>query len=100
MKATHSKRRRTSYAAEQKNTHISSKEASVKKRDTAKHGRTPNGDTRSACPTPVDNGERNLLIAMKAYELYERRGRTHGHDTEDWFQAEAIVNGQKDETGA
>jgi DUF2934 family protein len=27
-------------------------------------------------------------IAGRAYELYEQRGRGHGHDYEDWFLAE------------
>jgi Protein of unknown function (DUF2934) len=28
-------------------------------------------------------------ISRRAYELYERRGREHGHEVEDWLQAEA-----------
>lgn len=27
-------------------------------------------------------------IARRAYQLYEERGREHGGDREDWFQAE------------
>ena len=27
-------------------------------------------------------------IARRAYELYEQRGRGHGHDYEDWLLAE------------
>jgi hypothetical protein len=27
-------------------------------------------------------------IARRAYQLYEERGREHGRDQEDWFQAE------------
>ena len=27
-------------------------------------------------------------IAQRAYELYERRAHAHGHDWDDWFQAE------------
>jgi hypothetical protein len=46
-----------------------------------------------------ENGKWHL-IAMKAYELYERRGRTHGHDIDDWFEAEAIVNGKTNTPGA
>jgi len=30
-------------------------------------------------------------IARVAYELYEKRDRTHGHDLADWFTAEKIV---------
>lgn len=28
-------------------------------------------------------------IAYRAYELYSERGRSHGHDLEDWFHAES-----------
>ena len=27
-------------------------------------------------------------IAARAYQLYLERGRTHGHDVDDWLQAE------------
>ena len=27
-------------------------------------------------------------IAHRAFELYEQRGGEHGHDWDDWFQAE------------
>ncbi len=37
---------------------------------------------------PEDRRER---IAVKAYELWQERGGRHGHDQEDWFEAEAIV---------
>jgi hypothetical protein len=30
-------------------------------------------------------------IVMVAYDLYERRGRVHGYDLEDWLEAERIV---------
>jgi len=30
-------------------------------------------------------------IARVAYELYEKRGRAHGHELEDWLDAERIV---------
>jgi len=30
-----------------------------------------------------------LEIARRAFELFEKRGREHGHDWEDWFQAES-----------
>ena len=30
-------------------------------------------------------------IARVAYELYEKRGRAHGHELEDWSEAERIV---------
>ncbi|HSB31399.1 MAG TPA: DUF2934 domain-containing protein [Candidatus Sulfobium mesophilum] len=30
-------------------------------------------------------------IARVACELYEKKGRVHGHDLEDWLEAEKIV---------
>jgi hypothetical protein len=30
-------------------------------------------------------------IAVFAYDLYERRGRGHGYDVEDWIRAEKAV---------
>jgi hypothetical protein len=28
-------------------------------------------------------------IRLRAYELYEQRGKGHGHDVEDWVRAES-----------
>jgi len=33
-------------------------------------------------------------IAEKAYELYEKRGQSHGHDLNDWLEAERLVLGE------
>jgi HSP20 family protein len=33
--------------------------------------------------------EINDLVARRAYELFESRGRQHGNDLEDWLQAES-----------
>jgi HSP20 family molecular chaperone IbpA len=30
-----------------------------------------------------------LAVVRRAYELFEARGREHGHDWEDWFRAES-----------
>jgi len=30
-------------------------------------------------------------VAKKAYELYEGRGGEHGHDMDDWLEAEQLV---------
>ncbi|MFZ1998615.1 MAG: DUF2934 domain-containing protein [Candidatus Sulfotelmatobacter sp.] len=32
-------------------------------------------------------------IQQRAYELYEQRGRTDGHDLDDWLQAECEIRG-------
>jgi hypothetical protein len=34
-------------------------------------------------------------IAETAYYLWEKRGRPHGSDTQDWVEAEKIVLGKK-----
>lgn len=31
------------------------------------------------------------MIAQRAYELYEQRGHAHGHDLEDWLEAEQQI---------
>jgi hypothetical protein len=36
----------------------------------------------------------NALIAKKAYELFEKRGRKGGHAVDDWLEAERIVKGK------
>jgi outer membrane protein TolC len=49
---------------------------------TAAAGRSSKSlQNRSGQPTDRD-------IARRAYELYEERGREHGHDIDDWLQAE------------
>jgi hypothetical protein len=40
---------------------------------------------------PVDPQEQ---IRLRAYEIYELRGREDGHELEDWLQAESEVFGQ------
>lgn len=35
------------------------------------------------------------IIQLRAYELFEKRGYQHGHDLDDWLQAEAEVMGKK-----
>jgi hypothetical protein len=34
-------------------------------------------------------------IRQRAYELYEQRGRTDGHELDDWLQAECEVKGKQ-----
>jgi hypothetical protein len=36
-------------------------------------------------------------IRRRAYELYERRGRQVGHETEDWLQAEAELAAERNQ---
>ena len=47
-----------------------------------------NTNSRDPIPHPLDLTHR---ISQRAYELFEARGREHGHDREDWLQAEAEI---------
>ena len=38
-----------------------------------------------------NNEEYSIRVAIKAYELFERRGFQHGFHVEDWLQAEQLV---------
>ena len=45
-------------------------------------------ESASADLDPVQMQEQ---VRRRAYELFETRGREHGHDREDWLQAEAEI---------
>jgi len=56
------------------------------------------GKVTNVSVAKVEEGSLELteeLIRLRAYQLYEGRGCEHGHDLEDWFQAEAEVFGKK-----
>ncbi len=44
---------------------------------------------------PVTNGPQELelehQIRVRAYELYEARGRKHGHELDDWLRAKEEI---------
>lgn len=43
-------------------------------------------------PMPsISNPGLHRQIAEKAYELFQNRGQTHGHDLDDWVEAERRV---------
>lgn len=49
-------------------------------------------------PSSTGMGSQELteeIIRLRAYRLFENRGYEHGHDFEDWLQAEAEVMGKK-----
>lgn len=64
----------------------------MKKRGAGTNRTSASVDVQVRSPKTPDNRTRHL-IALKAYELYEQRGRIDGHALEDWLKAEAIVNG-------
>jgi hypothetical protein len=50
----------------------------------------PRSETEATNVT-APSEERQEQIRLRAYELYEARGREDGHEIEDWLQAEADV---------
>jgi len=60
-------------------------------------GQTPGMVASSVSPAPAaaTSGpalDRESMIRVAAYELYERRGGAPGHALEDWVAAEALVD--------
>jgi hypothetical protein len=59
-------------------------------------------DLAKKSPTAVtrepDELELERQISVRAYELYEARGREDGHEKEDWLRAEAEITGRKART--
>ena len=51
----------------------------------------------SKIPDPT---EREEQIRLRAYALYEARGREDGHDLDDWLRAEAEIMGTNIEAAA
>ncbi len=50
-----------------------------------------------AISNPAELEER---IRVRAYQLYEARGREDGHDREDWLQAEGEILGRQRKAAA
>ncbi len=51
----------------------------------------------TANPTPITSHRTSELeekIRVRAFEIYEQRGRDQGRDIDDWLQAEAEVSGK------
>lgn len=49
--------------------------------------RKPRPQRKKASPSRIDPA----CVARVAYELYRRRGGGHGHDVEDWLEAERLL---------
>jgi hypothetical protein len=45
-------------------------------------------------PSIVTAGDNRDRIAARAYELYLKRGASHGGDVDDWIAAERELNAQ------
>ncbi|MDD5557073.1 MAG: DUF2934 domain-containing protein [bacterium] len=59
-------------------------------RKAATKGR-PRPRAKAAPQRALTPQEVRRMIREKAYEIYVRRGRAHGRDRGDWFEAERIV---------
>ena len=55
-------------------------------------------EEQTAASAAVD--DRQTLISRSAYAYYEARGRAHGHELEDWLQAEAEFERMQGSAGA
>jgi hypothetical protein len=61
-------------------------------------------DTTKKQPTTeiseLQEFEREYQIRLRAYQLYEARGREDGHEIDDWLRAEAEIMQKKARTTA
>jgi hypothetical protein len=62
----------------------------------------PNPTSKKTQPPIHAAAEADLeeRIRIRAYELYEARGREDGHDVEDWLEAEAEITGRTEKAAA
>ena len=55
----------------------------------------PNPPKKSPAAVTSEPQELEHRISLRAYELYEARGREDGHDIEDWLRAEEEIREKK-----
>lgn len=67
----------------------------LEKRDDARRESEINDMRSEPISTIPDPAELANLIHRRAYELFEARGREHGHALDDWLQAEAEILGRQ-----
>jgi hypothetical protein len=49
----------------------------------------------NATATPTSGQPESESIARRAYERFEMRGGEHGHDQEDWLEAEREIRNER-----
>ncbi len=59
-----------------------------------------NPPKKSPATSASDPQELEHQIRLRAYELYEARGREDGHELEDWLRAKEEMTGKKVKTAA
>ena len=47
--------------------------------------------TGKSTGSSISGNDTKSLVAKKAYELYEKRGKQGGHSMDDWLEAERII---------
>lgn len=73
------------------------KKAEQKKQELTEALTYPSQAAHNFSSNSVENQEKDYFyalgakIARRAYELHERRGKVHGHDLEDWLEAERQI---------
>jgi hypothetical protein len=71
-----------------------------KSREGRKFMQKPTREKVSTLGRTAAEADREERIRIRAYELYEARGRGDGHDVEDWLEAESEITGRADEAAA
>lgn len=61
------------------------------RRSVAKTSGKPNGRSRQTAAAPPDAVPTHEQIALKAYQIWEARGRPTGMDAQNWSDAEASL---------
>jgi regulation of enolase protein 1 (concanavalin A-like superfamily) len=51
-----------------------------------------NGNGHAALQQTHSNGNVEEAIRVRAYQLFEQRGRVHGYDVEDWVRAKTEIS--------
>jgi hypothetical protein len=52
---------------------------------------------RKTAPAPAQNSNLDAQVRQRAYELYQERGCTPGHENEDWLQAESEIRARQNQ---
>jgi len=53
--------------------------------------KTSTTNAAAATTTPANNAQLRVLTEKLAYELWEKKGRKHGQDVENWVEAEKMA---------
>lgn len=77
--------------AKKKATKKAAKKAAPKKKAAKKAATTKKTATARRTTPKVDLRTYINELNRRAYEIFQQKGSTHGHDWDDWFQAEKDI---------